>query len=70
MTAIKIFVNAATMIPFEINIRENRGTGQRQIKRKQITKLNIITKTDPTRRRINALAKGKKFQHLIIHDLK
>ena len=41
---------AAKMIPFEINIRENRGTGQRQIKQKQIKKLNIITKTDPTRR--------------------
>jgi hypothetical protein len=34
MTAIKILVTAATMIPFEINIRENRGTGQRQIKQK------------------------------------
>jgi hypothetical protein len=34
MTAINMFVAAATMIPFEINIRENRGTGQRQIKLK------------------------------------
>jgi hypothetical protein len=34
MTAINIFVTAATMIPFQINIRENRGTGQRQIKQK------------------------------------
>jgi hypothetical protein len=31
-----LFVTAATMIPFEINIRENRGTGQRQIKQKHI----------------------------------
>ena len=34
MTAIDTFVAAVTMIPFEINIRENRGTGQRQIKQK------------------------------------
>jgi hypothetical protein len=27
-------VTAATMILFEIDIRENRGTGQRQIKQK------------------------------------
>jgi hypothetical protein len=40
-------VTTATMISFEINIRENRGTEQRQIKQNQITKLNIITKTDP-----------------------
>ena len=30
----RLLVTAATMIPFEINIRENRGTGQRQIKQK------------------------------------